>query len=426
MENVVPSALLLAALAAGFLAGLAAAWVLRIIQARTARDLANELFRQSEDERDRQVDALMEQARNAFGSLSLQALSRSTDEFLKLAQSKLAAERDMSGKDLDQKKGLIDSQLQEMTKKLQDVSRLMGDLEKDRAHAYSQLATRMQEVSERTAALTQTTGSLREALSSSRVRGQWGERMAEDVLRVAGFVEDVNYRKQKTMEASGARPDFTFLLPRGLTLNMDVKFPYDNYMAFLEAENETEKDRFCKTFLKDVKQKIKEVTSREYIDPEHNTVDYVLLFIPNEQIYAFIHENDSSILDEGLRNRVIFCSPVTLYAVLAVIRQAVDNFALENTSNEILSLMGTFKKQWGEFLKKMEHMGKQIEATRNDYEALVTTRRRQLDKPLSRLEELRTMRNISSALLDEGEEPIEAEMEEEPCEPEEEPVQDSQ
>jgi len=146
--------------------------------------------------------------------------------------------------------------------------------------------------------------------------------------------------------------------------------------------------------MRDVKARIKEVTTREYINPEQNTVDYVLLFIPNEQIYSFIHEQDSSILDEGLKNRVIFCSPITLFAVLAVIRQSVENFALEKTSNEILSLFGIFKKQWGEFLKKLELLGRRIEDTQREYELLTTTRRRQLERPLNKIDDLRKQKGL--------------------------------
>src|SRR5581483_2185463 len=118
--------------------------------------------------------------------------------------------------------------------------------------------------------------------------------------RVAGFIENVNYLRQKTIEASGSRPDFTFLLPRNLKLNMDVKFPLDNYLKSLEAVSDTDRARYRSDFLKDVRAKIKEVTSRDYISPEQNTVDSVLLFIPNEQIYAFIHEQDGAILDDGI------------------------------------------------------------------------------------------------------------------------------
>ncbi|HRV71714.1 MAG TPA: DNA recombination protein RmuC [Thermovirgaceae bacterium] len=397
MNELAPLAPMIAALVAGFLLGLMAAFLLRIMHLKNARDIAEELFRESEAERKDQVDAVVDHVKAAFGNLSLDALSRSTEEFLKLAHSRLQSERERGCHDLDQKKGLIDRQLEEMTRKMEAVSGLVRDLEKDRSAKFGELADRLREVSERTADLTRTTGTLREALSSSRVRGQWGERMAEDVLRLAGFIEGINYCKQKTLAESGRRPDFTFMLPKGLTLNMDVKFPYDNYISWLEAPNENERTRFCKAFMKDVRIKIKEVAGRDYIDPGQSTVDYALLFIPNDQIFAFIHEQEPSILDDGLRQRVIFCSPVTLYAVLAVIRQAVDNFTLEQTSNEILSLFGAFKKQWEEFLKKLEHLGKQIEGAHDDYESLISTRRRRLDKPLERIEEIRTLRNIRIA-----------------------------
>ena len=374
----------------GFVLGLLAALLLRLIQGKTAKELAEELFRESETQRKANIDSVIENIKASFGGLSLDALSKSTEEFLKLAKARLESEREISLKELDAKKGLIDQQLHQMTSKLEDVSKLMKELEKDRVEKFGQLASQLNTASQQTTALMQTTTLLREALASTKARGQWGERMAEDVLRLAGFIENVNYLQQKAIDGSGLRPDFTFLLPKNLRLNMDVKFPLDNYMRFLETDSEAEKVKFRNDFLRDVKARIKEVTTREYINPEQNTVDYVLLFIPNEQIYSFIHEQDSSILDEGIRNRVIFCSPLTLFAVLAVIRQAVDNFALEKTSNEILSLLGVFKKQWDEFVKKLELLGKRIEDTQKEYELLATTRRRQLERPLNKIEDLRT------------------------------------
>jgi DNA recombination protein RmuC len=366
---------LLSAVAAGVAVGGAlVAVALRWMQARAARDLTEEM-------------------RASFGSLSLDALSK----FLEMAKSKLDAERDTHAQDLEAKKGLIDQQLKQMTAELEKVSALVKDLEKDRVEKFGQLASQLKTATEQTTALVHTTATLREALSSTKARGQWGERMAEDVLRLAGFIENVNYVKQKAIAGSGSRPDFTFLLPRKLKLNMDVKFPLDNYLKLLDAKSDPERAKFRADFLRDVKARVREVATRDYINPEQNTVDSVLLFIPNEQIYAFIHEQDSAILDEGIRQGVVFCSPLTLFAILAVIRKAVDNFSLEQTSNEILSLLGEFKKQWGEFQGKLELVGKRIGDAQKEYEALTTTRRRQLERPLNRIEDLRTQRNLPIA-----------------------------
>jgi len=386
----------LSGLIIGFLLGLLVSFFLKIIQGKSAKELAEELFRESEDQRNKYIDSIIENIKASFGTLSLDALSKSTEEFLKLAKSRLESEREIGLKELDSKKGLIDQQLQQMTSKLEDVSKIMKELEKDRIKKFGELSSQLNTATQQTAALVQTTSQLREALASSKARGQWGERMAEDVLRLAGFIENITYFKQKSIGGVGSRPDFTFVLPKNLKLNMDVKFPLDNYIRYIETNLETEKTKFRNSFLRDAKARIKEVTTREYINPEQNTIDYVLLFIPNEQIYSFIHEQDSSILDEGIKNKVIICSPVTLFAVLAVIRQAVDNFSLEKTSNEILTLLGAFKNQWGEFLKKLEILGKRIEEAQKEYESLATTRRRQLERPLNKIDEIRTQRGLLS------------------------------
>ncbi len=388
---------ILVAFLAGFILALMIAFALRLIQANTAKEIADEIFRESESARRAGLDAIIENVRASFGSLSLEALSKSTGEFLRLAQVRLQSEREVGVKELEAKKGLIDQELQKMTSALEGVSNLVRELEKDRVDKFGQLANQLKTTTEQTTALMQSTNMLREALASSKARGQWGERMAEDVLRLAGFVERVNYLKQAAIEGIGSRPDFTFLLPRDLKLNMDVKFPLDNYLRFLEAKSDVERAGFRNDFLRDVKARIKEITTRDYINPEQHTVDCVLLFIPNEQIYGFIHEQDHSILDEGIQNKVVFCSPITLFAILAIIRQAVDNFALEQTSNEIFSLLGSFKKQWGEFLKKLEVMGKRIDEAQKEYEALTTVRRRQLDRPLNRIEDLRRQRGLPIA-----------------------------
>ncbi len=392
-----------AALTVGLVLGFAAAWVFRMLQSRTAKELAEALFQENEAQRQAHLTTVLDNLKASFGSLSFEALSRSTDEFLKLAKAKLDSEREVSAKDLDAKKSLIDQQLQQMTVELGKVAQLMSDLEKDRVEKFGQLSSQLKATNEHTAALLQTTSTLREALASTKARGQWGERMAEDVLRLAGFMENVNYVKQKTLEGVGSRPDFTFLLPRNLKLNMDVKFPLDNYVRFIEATSEVDRAKFRSDFLKDVKARIKEVTSREYINPEQETVDSVLLFIPNEQIYAFIQEQDRSLLDDGIRNGVVICSPVTLFAILAVIRKAVDNFTLERTSNEILSLFGAFRRQWDEFVKKLELLGRRIGDAQKEYEALTSTRRRQLERPLNRIEDLRTQRGLPVATEAEGE-----------------------
>jgi DNA recombination protein RmuC len=332
------------------------------------------------------METLVSRLKDSFGAISLEALSK---------------QNQMGAKELDEKKKLIDQTLDEMRNNLQNVQSSLTNFEKDRKQQFGELTSQLRNTAEQTCKLQETTGQLRSALASTKARGQWGERMAEDVLRIAGFIEGVNYQKQKTIENVGSRPDFTFLLPQGLKVNMDVKFPLDNYLHYLEAESKPDKDNYKGIFLKDVRKRIKEVTTRDYINPEEKTVDYVLVFIPNEQVYGFINEHDSAVLDEALRNKVILCSPITLYAILAVIRQAVDNFNMEKTAADIIALLAVFGKQWDVFIKSFDRMGKKIDEAKEEFDALISTRKKQLERPLRQIEDLRRQKGIKELPLPE-------------------------
>jgi DNA recombination protein RmuC len=261
-----------------------------------------------------------------------------------------------------------------------DVSEVRAELarlQESLARTHGELRQQLRTTNEQTTSLTETTGALREVLASPKARGQWGERMADDVLRLAGLVDGVSYVKQRATR-HGTIPDVTFLLPGGQVLHMDVKFP---------LANAGDPDQF----LRDVRLRVKELTGRGYVDPAGGTLDYVLLFVPNESLYAQIHEHDSSLIDEALGRKVVLCSPLTLFAVLAVVRRACDVAALERTSGEVLHVLGTFTQEWDRFCDSLDKLGRTVDAVERAYGDLAGTRRRALERPLTRIEELRRM-----------------------------------
>ncbi len=314
--------------------------------------------------------------KDTFAALASEALDKSMDQFLKLAKETLKNQIEKGELNLEEKKKLIDVSLKNMSEVLEDLK-----------SKSTTLSTQISEGQKETFKLRTTTEDLRRVLSSSQARGQWGEKMVEDILRIVGLVEGVNYSRQKKIE-SGERPDYTFNLPKEKKVNMDVKFPLTHYEKYIATEDEEIMEREKKQFLSDVKEHIKTVAGRGYINPEEGTVDYVLLFIPNESIYAFIHQSNWELLDFALEKHIILCSPITLYAVLSLIHQAVSNFAVEMKTGEIIALLRNFEKQWQMFVSAMEKMGKRIEDAKKEFENLTTTRKRQLEKPLNKIREI--------------------------------------
>jgi DNA recombination protein RmuC len=365
------------------------------VLAVSAFALRSWLLRWQEEVVSRQAEAT-DAAVRALQAERAASLNSTVDAVLAVAADKLGGQMHLGAEQLDRRNEVIGTQLQGMNDQLNRVNELVATLQKERAQQHGQLVSGLEEQTRRSAELASTTQSLREALSSPKARGQWGERMAEDVLRLAGMVEGINYRKQSAL-AGGTIPDFTFLLPNGWTIHMDVKFPLDNYLKMLSATGEADKTAHAAAFGRDVRDRIKELGTRGYV-ARGETLEYVLAFIPNEAVYSFVHEQNPALVDEALRQRVVLCSPFTLFAVLAVIRQWVESVALERTSDEILTVLAGFTAQWDKFSDTIDTLGKRLETTTKAYEDLAGPRRRQLQRSLDRVDELRSRAGLDEAV----------------------------
>jgi DNA recombination protein RmuC len=343
-------------------------------------DVVAELAARAADERDAAVHAALAQV----AVLNREQLGAAAGR----VEADLSAKKDVIGTRLDEVRAEVRGELHRLAD-------LVSELGRSSAQRFGQVDESLRSHAEVANHLADTTRALREALANPQARGQWGERMAEDVLRLAGFVEHVNYRKQTQLDGAPGRPDYTFDLPKGHVLYMDVKFPMAAYLRYLEVGNDAERQAHLRAFLRDVRARVRELARREYAQAgDRPTVDYVLLFLPNEQLTGFIHEHDPALLDEAMAQRVVMCSPLTLFAFLGVIRQAFDNFVIEQTSDEILQLIGKFGQQWQKYTESAEKVKKRLDSVQNEFDQLVGARRRALERPLAQLEELRVRRGL--------------------------------
>ncbi len=185
--------------------------------------------------------------------------------------------------------------------------------------------------------------------------------MAEDVLRAAGFKHGVNYVTQRTLP-NGARPDVTFLLPGDLHLHMDVKFPLANYLAMLECDGEADREA--------LPQGRSSATSGHgsgswppaatwTVRPARSTACCCSCRTSTSTATCTSRTRPCS--TRRCAQDVVLCSPSTLFAVLAVIRQSCDTLALQRTSDEILGLLGGFSDQWGRYTDEVDKLGRQLD-----------------------------------------------------------------
>ena len=299
-----------------------------------------------------------------------------------------------SGEELGKRAEVLDATMQGVKT---DVNTRLNELNTELQRLRDSSSTQYGHMDKAIAGLTQRTENLNEVLSSSQKRGQWGERLAEDILRSAGFVEGQNYSKQATIDGGG-RPDYRFEMPPDRVLFMDVKFPLDQYMAYLNQTDEALRAQSKAQFLNALNGHVNALAKREYMDKsKENTIDYVLMFVPNESISSFIHEADPNMIDNALNKKVVFCTPLTLYAFLVVIRQAADSFHTERTAADIMQRINLFQKEWGNYTTAVEAVETKFKALVDSIESINVdgTRFKKLNVQVREIEKIRKKQGIS-------------------------------
>lgn len=271
----------------------------------------------------------------------------------------------------------------EITKNIEkqlEISRKeVGDLKNQNAAIREQLAMTVKA----TEGLQISTDGLKNLLTNNRLRGEWGEQVADELLQAAGFVENVNYSKQTNTEQG--RPDITINLPDGAKLNVDAKFPFDDLIEYQDAKTAAAKKQALSKFSTSIKNKVKGITSKDYINPQDNTLDFVIMFIPNEMIFSFIYEKLPDINEYCNKRKVVLAGPFGFTAVLRLVLQAYKNFGYEKNLQEIFGLVSKFQEEYTKFGDHMQRLGSQLATTQKTFHEVEGARSRQLTKVVDQI-----------------------------------------
>jgi DNA recombination protein RmuC len=349
------------ALVGGILLGIGAFYLLKKGQQTRSEDITDTIEQRLED-------------------IVPKALMEANDYLVRAAKESLSSETMQSRIDLENKR----KEIERMVKNMDDY---LKEAEKERIDSYATLKSSVEESRKITEQLSVNTENLKKLLSDNKVRGQFGERVADDLLKMAGFVRGVDYEFNKQQEGSRTRPDFAVFLPDGTRINVDSKFPYANLQKMSNTEDKGMKEKYMKDFERDVKEKIKQVTSRDYINPEDKTVDFVILFIPNEMIFSYIYDKMPDLSQEAMENKVILAGPFSFTAILRMVRQSYENFRVQKNIYNIIGHVKAFEKEFDSFSGEFYKIGDRISSLQKQYDTVSTTRFNQLVRKVDKVKE---------------------------------------
>jgi DNA recombination protein RmuC len=371
-------------LAAAFVLGALVGAAVALLWRGSTAGLARRVLRETEGLRQAETEALLDGVKAAFGDISLATLTQVAGQLQAQAQGALAAERRLLAHEQRSERAEHDARLMAVGAQLERLRELVQALERDREGKFRALDAALRQGEVRGQALEGATRRLAELLGSSRRRGQWGERLAEDVLRFAGLEEHVSWRRQAAT-ADGRRPDFTILLPGGGLLAMDVKFPLENLQKAQEADDREGRARAEAAFVRDVRARIQEVRERGYGAAEAGGLDLALLFLPSEDVLAAVVRLAPELPDEALASGIVLVSPLTLVAVLAVLRRAAVALALDRGARELGVALAELEGAFAAWTAEATQAQRRLDEAAAGFRALATARAVRLERAMARL-----------------------------------------
>jgi DNA recombination protein RmuC len=351
-----------------------------------------------------------------FKALSRDALKDNNQSFLELARATLERFQETAKGDLESRQKAIDQLVKPLKESLDKVDGKIGELEKVRAGAYSELREQVKTLATSQLQLQSETGNLVKALRTPHVRGRWGEIQLRRVVELAGMLQYCDFVEQETVatEDSRIRPDLIVRLPGNRTIVVDAKVPFDAFYESISTTDDDIRSARLKDHARLVRTHIGSLSKKSYWESVQPTPEFVLLFLPGETFYSAALEHDPKLIEDGVGLGVIIATPTTLIALLKAVSYGWRQEQMAANAQEVSKLAKDLYDRLRTFTNYFADIGRGLDRALESYNKgvgslearVLVTARKFKERGAIAGEEIETLEPIDKAAralsLDEG------------------------
>ena len=333
---------------------------------QTQIDLMKEQEVKNEELRNKQFETQI----NALKS----ELQNTTEKLLQQREDSLVKANDVH----------LNAVLNPLKNEIEGMKKSMVDNIKTNSENKASLEKAIEGLMKRTQDIGNDANNLAKALKNeSKTQGNWGELILENILEKSGLTEGEHYEKQSAIKDSkgnsifhdetGSRliPDLVVHYPDNKDLIIDSKVSLTAFVDYCNAADESEKSIALKRHLNSLRNHCKELQKKNYssyIKSPRVSLDYVVMFVPNESAMQLALYEDGTLWREAFENGVFITSEQNLLALLRMIQLAWAQVKQARNQQEIFEAVNKLLDRVGEFVKRYEDLGKKLETLQGSYD----------------------------------------------------------